>query len=356
MFKLLILIFAFSNILHADETVIFPDQRPHLFYGFSFGPSWLEPNKEVKESYKKGYQLTAKILYSKANDNFIWDIGPGFFYNYLSGTNELIKLPYKEVVVKTHWFLIEGSLRYALSKHWQIGPVINTMLGLDVGFDEYTNGNGVKASVHGGIRFAYETIGFNGLLRFGAQYLTDLSISNRQLHVAQLEIQYGFPLNKQEQTQTQNKILDVPQKPQPKFVDKVGVNNIKILLNEGILRFDTAKSTLKTGSEDILKRISVVLMKHPNEWKIVKVEGHSDIRGSLAMNDRLSAKRAKAVGNKLSEYGIPSKRIRSKGFGPRVPIDNENNEAAWLLNRRVEILLDGVINPDDLVKELLEVK
>lgn len=340
--------------LRADENEVYPDQRPYLFFGLSLGPSWLEPAINIKESYKKGYQLTTKVLYSKANNNFVFDFGPGFFYTYLAGTSELSSLPYSEVNVKTNWFLLEGSVRYALSKHWQIGPVVNTMLGADVGFDEFTTGNGIKVSAHAGIRFVYEFSAFKGLMRAGAQYLTDFTISNRQLHVAQIDIQYGIPLTKE--IPVQEKPVLKKEITKPKMVEKVGVNNIKIMLSEGILRFDTAKSTLKDGTESILQKISETLMKHSNDWKIVRVEGHSDIRGKLEMNDRLSARRAAAVGKKLSDYGTPKKRIQSKGFGPRVPIDPENNETAWQLNRRVEILLDGVTNTDDLVKELLEIK
>jgi OOP family OmpA-OmpF porin len=69
------------------------------------------------------------------------------------------------------------------------------------------------------------------------------------------------------------------------------------------------------------------------------VEGHTDDRGGLERNLKLSSERTEAVRNYLTEhFKIDPNRIKTQGFGysrPRVPNDSKEN---MLKNRRVEIL------------------
>ncbi|MGI9628099.1 MAG: OmpA family protein, partial [Longimicrobiales bacterium] len=62
--------------------------------------------------------------------------------------------------------------------------------------------------------------------------------------------------------------------------------------------------------------------------------GHADIIGSDAVNDPLSERRAAAVQNFLSQWGINSHRLTTDGRGKREPVVGDGRNQ---LDRRVEL-------------------
>lgn len=72
---------------------------------------------------------------------------------------------------------------------------------------------------------------------------------------------------------------------------------------------------------------------------VILVEGHTDNRGSHAINDRLSLQRAESVKKYLLKKGIQANRIQTTGYGKRKPIADNNSEFGRRLNRRTEIVI-----------------
>ena len=74
----------------------------------------------------------------------------------------------------------------------------------------------------------------------------------------------------------------------------------------------------------------------------VRVEGHTDSKGSDAYNQRLSQRRAEAVVKYLSGKGIDRSRLESTGLGEGRPIapnqnpDGSDNPIGRAKNRRTE--------------------
>jgi outer membrane protein OmpA-like peptidoglycan-associated protein len=67
------------------------------------------------------------------------------------------------------------------------------------------------------------------------------------------------------------------------------------------------------------------------------IEGHTDSRGDLDRNMKLSQDRAESVKRFLVERSsVDPSRIQVKGFGPSRPYDPRENDTGWTLNRRVE--------------------
>lgn len=107
------------------------------------------------------------------------------------------------------------------------------------------------------------------------------------------------------------------------------------------VKFKTASSDIEGGkdSQDVLEAVLGVLKAHPEITK-VRVEGHTDDRGSAAMNKKLSADRAASVVTWLSTHGIDKGRLTSKGFGPDKPIADNKTDEGRRQNRRVEFHIE----------------
>jgi outer membrane protein OmpA-like peptidoglycan-associated protein len=58
----------------------------------------------------------------------------------------------------------------------------------------------------------------------------------------------------------------------------------------------------------------------------------------------------------LVKLGAPKDKLSTEGFGPTRPIDPADDVEAYALNRRVELWIDGVTDPDAVVRDLNELK
>lgn len=104
--------------------------------------------------------------------------------------------------------------------------------------------------------------------------------------------------------------------------------------------FATAKAVIETRSYPLLENVAQVILAHPEVGKI-SVEGHTDDRGSVDYNTKLSQERADAVVAFLVSKGVPAERLQAKGFGPARPIESNKSERGRANNRRVEFNLVG---------------
>jgi outer membrane protein OmpA-like peptidoglycan-associated protein len=108
----------------------------------------------------------------------------------------------------------------------------------------------------------------------------------------------------------------------------------KTLILEGV-NFETGKADLTEESKTILNGVAESLVA--NEEIKVQVSGHTDSRGSAALNKRLSQARATSVKNYLIEKGVAADRLTAVGYGPSRPIASNKTEAGRAQNRRVEL-------------------
>jgi outer membrane protein OmpA-like peptidoglycan-associated protein len=68
----------------------------------------------------------------------------------------------------------------------------------------------------------------------------------------------------------------------------------------------------------------------------VRVDGHTDSRGSDAYNQSLSERRAAAVRQVFIDHGIDAGRLEARGFGESRPAAPNDTPENMRLNRRVE--------------------
>lgn len=71
----------------------------------------------------------------------------------------------------------------------------------------------------------------------------------------------------------------------------------------------------------------------------IRVQGHSDERGTDQYNLRLSRRRAVVVADYLGSQGIEESRLRVEWYGDKRPVVRGESEVVWSQNRRVEFVV-----------------
>lgn len=108
----------------------------------------------------------------------------------------------------------------------------------------------------------------------------------------------------------------------------------QIRLNQKVF-FKTAKSTILDQSLPLLNDVAAIL--NENQSINIRIEGHTDSRGSARSNQKLSDARAASVRRYLMGQGIDGSRMESVGFGEERPIETNKTKEGRATNRRVEI-------------------
>jgi outer membrane protein OmpA-like peptidoglycan-associated protein len=103
-------------------------------------------------------------------------------------------------------------------------------------------------------------------------------------------------------------------------------------------KFDSAD--ILPESDLVLGAVVGILNEHL-EITRVRIEGHTDDRGTEAYNMKLSDRRAASVVKWLVKHGVAKGRLTSKGFGRSRPLDKSDTDEARALNRRVELHIEG---------------
>ena len=110
-----------------------------------------------------------------------------------------------------------------------------------------------------------------------------------------------------------------------------------LVLTLGEVLFDTDKAELNDGADSTVDRLADFMEEYP-ERKVL-IEGHTDSRGDAGYNQQLSERRAEAVGEALTERGVDSTRVQTKGLGQSYPVASNDTSAGMQRNRRVEIVI-----------------
>lgn len=117
------------------------------------------------------------------------------------------------------------------------------------------------------------------------------------------------------------------------------LDNPKSPLSKRTFYFDFNSSLVHASDRAIIVAHGRYLANHPNAH--VKVEGNTDERGSREYNMALGERRAEAVAQILLLQGASKDQIQVISFGEEHPVALGHNEAAWRLNRRVNLVYSG---------------
>ncbi len=102
------------------------------------------------------------------------------------------------------------------------------------------------------------------------------------------------------------------------------------------LLFATNDATLPDSVPE-LEILARFLKRRPEV--VIRIEGHTDSRGTAVHNYRLSQRRAENVRQYLLQRGVPERQLLVAAFGASRPIADNTTEFGRSLNRRVEIVI-----------------
>lgn len=124
-------------------------------------------------------------------------------------------------------------------------------------------------------------------------------------------------------------VLDDGQKLDPETLKSLGIPLPELVL------FAVNSSVLSYEQNIMLKKLVQQMAEFPS-LKLL-VEGHTSSTGSAALNDPLSKRRARVVAEALVKFGLDATRVRTKNYGYRRAVANNDTLTGRALNRRAEI-------------------
>ena len=101
-----------------------------------------------------------------------------------------------------------------------------------------------------------------------------------------------------------------------------------------VFYFDFDSSTLKPSAQAALDAHIALLRSNDRS---VRLEGHTDERGTRDYNMALGERRANAVRDYMVVNGVASYRIETVSYGEEQPVAYGSGESNWSKNRRVEL-------------------
>ncbi|MEH6649301.1 MAG: OmpA family protein [Motiliproteus sp.] len=111
------------------------------------------------------------------------------------------------------------------------------------------------------------------------------------------------------------------------------------LIMPGNITFSSGSYDLERSFSPILGSVAKVLKKFDQTH--LQIDGYTDSQGGFESNQTLSENRAGSVERFLSNAGVSSMRLRSRGWGERYAIADNASAQGRAQNRRVELNIRG---------------
>ena len=103
-----------------------------------------------------------------------------------------------------------------------------------------------------------------------------------------------------------------------------------------VLYFEFDKAELTADAAATAEAWATYLAANPSAK--VRLEGHTDERGTREYNVALGERRGNSVLSALTARGVSERQLSVTSFGEERPVAMGHDESAWSQNRRVEIL------------------
>jgi peptidoglycan-associated lipoprotein len=116
------------------------------------------------------------------------------------------------------------------------------------------------------------------------------------------------------------------------------INDPENVLSIKTIYFEYDSSELSMEDEEVIKHHGKYLALNPSAS--LRLEGHTDERGTREYNIALADRRAQSVKKILLFQGASSSQVTIISYGEEKPAALGHDEAAWRLNRRAELVYE----------------
>lgn len=111
-----------------------------------------------------------------------------------------------------------------------------------------------------------------------------------------------------------------------------------MVLSDDSVKFPFDGSRLSQDAQQSLLAF-VDKLKADNRNVYLEIQGHTDSRGSDAVNQKLGEQRAEAVRLFMNQHGVPLNRMSTISYGKKDPVVDNKTRANRAQNRRVVLIV-----------------
>ena len=119
------------------------------------------------------------------------------------------------------------------------------------------------------------------------------------------------------------------------YGEDISLAKERALLNKKVIHFGFDRFDITGENKLIVLAHTKKLLQ--NNKLVMRIDGHTDERGSREYNIGLGERRANAVRKIMALKGISADRLVTVSYGKEKPVALGHNEDAWQLNRRAEL-------------------
>jgi outer membrane protein OmpA-like peptidoglycan-associated protein len=110
------------------------------------------------------------------------------------------------------------------------------------------------------------------------------------------------------------------------------------VLKDDRVKFAFGRAMLQPEGAAELDKL-IAKLKADDKPVFLEIQGHTDARGSDALNQRLGQERAEAVRLHLARAGVPLARMQTISYGESAPMADNSSEQGRSQNRRVQLVV-----------------
>lgn len=111
-----------------------------------------------------------------------------------------------------------------------------------------------------------------------------------------------------------------------------------MVLSDDSVKFPVDSAKLSPEAQERLTSF-IEQLKNDNRNVYLEIQGHTDARGPVTLNQRLGAERAEAVRVFMSKHGVPLNRMATISYGKDEPVADNKTRDGRAQNRRVVLVV-----------------
>jgi OOP family OmpA-OmpF porin len=231
-----------------------------------------------------------------------------------------------ELGAKPYWDLNESTSLFA-----KVGTLAwwTDVTGDEVGYQHTASDNGWSPMLGAGLEMAMTD---NLSARLEYQWFHNVGGSDTggsSINMLSAGVAYRFG------AKTAEPVVAAAPVAAPAQPEKVEAMTLQLDEVAGGVLFQYNSATLTSAMEEALQPVLKRLLDYPQA--LLTIQAHTDSRGSLAYNQKLSERRAKSVEKYFLSKGIAPSRLTLDAKGETLPIADNNTDAGRAQNRRVNL-------------------